>query len=586
MADYALVEQIKSFTNRLSKAQKIAVATVLSIVVIGVISVFFIQSEKKKEVLFSNLEAADAGKIIEKLKEKKIEYELKDNGQTILVDKGVVFDTRIEMVNQGLPESSEVGYELFDKTNLGMSEFVQKLNYRRALEGELARTINSMDEVKKARVHVVIPEKALFTKDQKKPTASVTLHLKSGKSISKISIDGMQNLVASSIEGMQIGDVKVMDQKGKVLSDAPLDENSVAGLTDAQHEQQRKTEQYLAQKAQSILDGVLGTGNAEVRVNAELDFTKIEQNRTDFDPEKQVVRSEQNINETNQTADSLSYPFVNMNKDQKNSIANYEISKNEEHIVHSVGDVKRLTVSVLINGTTKLIEKNGVKSLEYTPRGEEEIQKFKLIVQNAVGYNSQRNDQIAVLNVPFDDPNQQDMLDEFQKKPWHLQPENQKLIFLLIAIAFTVLLLIMLLQSKYVKNRIRIAFALPENIIVEDDFVEEDELEELDEIVFDEEELLLLPADLPEQLLLEGDKDDRDLEEAAELHGGGLFDKDTLAMQARADLSDSSEITEDSLMKLEIKNKVERFVDENPKDAVKILRMFIQQDFDPKNFKF
>ncbi|MCX6147424.1 MAG: flagellar basal-body MS-ring/collar protein FliF, partial [Candidatus Kapabacteria bacterium] len=267
MAEYALVEQIKNFTNRLTRAQKIAVSTVLGIVVIGIISVFLIQGEKKKEVLFSNLEATDAAKIVEKLKEKKIDYELKDNGQTILVDKGVVFDTRLDMVNQGLPESSDVGYELFDKTNLGMSEFVQKLNFRRALEGELARTINSMDEIKKARVHLVIPEKALFSKDQKKPTASVNLHLKSGKSVSKISIDGIQNLVASSIEGMQIGDVKVMDQKGKVLSDAPLDENSVAGLTDAQHEQQRKTEQYLAQKAQSILDGVLGTGNAEVRVN-------------------------------------------------------------------------------------------------------------------------------------------------------------------------------------------------------------------------------------------------------------------------------------------------------------------------------
>ncbi|MCX6147423.1 MAG: hypothetical protein NTW25_09280, partial [Candidatus Kapabacteria bacterium] len=303
-------------------------------------------------------------------------------------------------------------------------------------------------------------------------------------------------------------------------------------------------------------------------------------------PEKQVVRSEQNINETNQTADSLSYPFVNMNKDQKNSIANYEISKNEEHIIHSVGDVKRLTVSVLINGTTKIIEKDGIKSLQYTPRGEEEIQKFTLIVKNAVGYNPTRNDQIAVLNVPFDDPSQQDILEEFQKKPWHLQPENQKLIFLFIAIAFTVLLLIMLLQSKYIKNRIRIAFSLPENITVTEDDTEIEEEDDLDEIVFDEEELLLLPADLPENLLLEGDKEDRDLEEAAELHGGGLFDKDTLAMQARADLSDSSEITEESLMKLEIKNKVEKFVDENPQDAVKILRLFMQQDFDPKNFKF
>lgn len=586
MADFVLLDQIKSFTEKLSKVQKIVIASVLSIVAISIIALVFTQSEKKKEILFANLDNADAAKIVEKLKEKNIPFELKDNGNTILVDKEVVYDTRLQMVSQGLPEKTEVGYELFDKTNLGMSEFVQKLNYRRALEGELSRTINAFDEVKKARVHLVIPEKALFAKDQKKPTGTVSLHFKNGKNLNKQSVEGIQHLVAGSVEGMATGDVTVMDNKGKVLSDAPLDENSVAGLTDAQHEQQRKVEQHLSTKVQSLLDGVLGQGNAQVRVNTELDFNRIEQNRTDFDPEKQVVRSEQNINETSQTADSLSYPYSNMAKDQKNNIANYEISKLEEHVVKSVGDIKRLSVSVLINGTTKVVEKDGVKTLQYIPRTNEEIKKFEDIVKNAIGFNVERKDQISIQNVPFDDPSQQEMIDEFQKKPWHLQPENQKLLFLLAAIVFTVLLLFMLLQSKYVKDRIRIAFALPEHIIVEDEIEEEEEQEELEEIVFDEDELLLLPADLPEQLLLEGDREDRELQEAAELEGGGLFDRDSLAMTARADLSDGIEITEESLMKLEIKNKVEKFVDENPGEAVKILRMFIQQDLDPKNLKF
>ncbi len=586
MADFVLLDQIKSFTEKLSRVQKIVIASVLSIVAIAIIALVFTQSEKKKEILFANLDNADAAKIVEKLKEKSISYELKDNGNTILVDKEVVYDTRLQMVSQGLPEKTEVGYELFDKTNLGMSEFVQKLNYRRALEGELSRTINAFDEVKKARVHLVIPEKALFAKDQKKPTGTVSLHFKNGKTLNKQSVDGIQHLVSGSVEGMATADVTVMDNKGKVLSDAPLDENSVAGLTDAQHEQQRKVEQHLSTKVQSLLDGVLGQGNAQVRVNTELDFNRIEQNRTDFDPEKQVVRSEQNINETSQTADSLSYPYSNMAKDQKNNIANYEISKLEEHVVKSVGDIKRLSVSVLINGTTKVVDKDGVKTLQYIPRSNEEIKKFEEIVKNAIGFNVERKDQISIQNVPFDDPSQQEMIDEFQKKPWHLQPENQKLLFLLAAIIFTIMLLFMMLQSKYVKDRIRIAFALPEHIIVEDELEEEEEQEELEEIVFDEDELLLLPADLPEQLLLEGDREDRELQEAAELEGGGLFDRDSLAMTARADLNDGVEITEESLMKLEIKNKVEKFVDENPGEAVKILRMFIQQDLDPKNLKF
>jgi flagellar M-ring protein FliF len=589
VADFVLLDQIKSFTERLSKVQKIIISSVVGLLVIGTLALVFTKSESKKEILFANLDSKDAAKIVEKLKEKNIEYELKDNGNTILVDKDKVYDTRLDMVNQGLPESSEVGYELFDKTNLGMSEFVQKLNYRRALEGELARTINAIDEIKKARVHLVIPEKALFAKDQKTPTASVIVHLKNNKNITKNSVEGIQKLVGGSVEGLVPQAVVIMDGKGKILSEAPIDETSVAGLTDAQHEQQRKVEQHLANKVQTLLDGVLGVGNSMVRVNTELDFNRIEQNRTDYDPERQVVRSEQNINENNQTADSLSYPYVNMAKDVKNNIANYEISKLEERVVKSVGDIKKLSVSVMINGTTKIIDgKEGVKSLQYIPRTADEMRKFEEIVKNAVGFtnSNERKDQITVQNVPFDDPSQQELIDEFQKKPWYQQPDNQKLLFLLGAILFTIILIVLLLQSKYVKERVRIALSLPETVLVEEEEEDEDTEEQLEEIMFDEDELLLLPSDLPEQLLLEGDKEDRELQEAAELEGGGLFDRDTLASTAKADLIDDIDITEESLMKLEIKNKVERFVDEHTPEAIKIIRMLIQQDIDPKNFKF
>lgn len=178
MAKSGLFGQISGFLSKLSLAQKIVLFGVTFAVLFGLIYIA-IQTSTKVEyaTLFTQLEPTEAGKIVEKLKEKKIPYKLEDNGTTILVDKNKVYDTRISIAAEGLPESGIVGYEIFDKTNLGMSEFVQKLNYRRALEGELAKTINSLNGVKKARVHIVIPEKALFEKDQKQPTASVTLQL-------------------------------------------------------------------------------------------------------------------------------------------------------------------------------------------------------------------------------------------------------------------------------------------------------------------------------------------------------------------------------------------------------------------------
>lgn len=587
MAELRAVTQFKEFANKLTNTQKMIFGGVLVAVLVGISSLFFISEDQDMKVLFSNLEQADAAKIVENLKEKAIMYELKDNGSTILVPENTVMDTRLSLASEGLPENSVVGYELFDKTNLGMSEFVQKLNYRRALEGELAKTIASLEEVKKARVHLVIPEKTLFKADQKTPTSSVTLHMKSGRSISKISIQGIQNLISGSVEGMKTEDVVVLDSKGKILSDAAIDENSVAGLTATQLTQQNRVEEHLTGKVQSLLDGVLGAGNSQVRVSAELDFTRIEQTKTDYDPEKQVTRSEQNIVDRNQTADSLSYPYVNMNKDMTNSITNYELSKNVEHIIHEVGAVKRLSVAVMINGVNKVIDNEGIKTLEYTPRADEEMNKFNQIVKNAVGFDPSRNDQISVINIPFDNSDMEGELEEFYSQKWYEKPENQKIIFLLAAILITMILMFALLQSKYIKNRVRVALSLPENIEVEDDEILEEENEYTDEeIVFDENDVLLLPSDLPDQLLLEGDKEDRDLAEAAELDGGEGFDKAALAKRANATFEDTTEVTEQTLIKLEMKKKVEEFVNNNTGEAVRILRMFMMQDVDIVGLKF
>ncbi len=370
------LQQARNFWGKLSRIQKLTIAGVVLLATVGIIAVALGTNADSKAVLFSDVDQKDAAVIVEKLKERKIEYELAKNGTAILVPQEAVYETRFALAAEGLPQTGTVGYEIFDKTNLGMSDFVQKLNYRRALEGELSRTVNSIEEVHKSRVHIVVPEKALFDKDQKKPTASVILQLKSGRSVSKINIEGIQNLIAGSVEGMDPGSVTVVDQKGQILSEIPRDKNTLAGMTSTQYELQQKIDQYLTSKAQSMLDGVIGAGNAMVRATAELDFTQIEKTTEDYDPDKQVVRSEQKVDETSRSADSLNYPATNSASQRGNVITNYEISKTIEKVVSNGGGIKRLTVAALINGNTKIIEGEN-PTLEYKPRTPEQMDQLK-----------------------------------------------------------------------------------------------------------------------------------------------------------------------------------------------------------------
>ncbi len=571
--------QVKTFYNKLGLVQKIVIFTIPALVIALLMYFFMNGALKEREVLFSGLEQGDAGKIVEILKENKIGYELKDNGSTILVEKDKVMDTRISLASQGLPESSVVGYELFDKTNLGMSEFVQKLNYKRALEGELSKTISALDEVKKARVHIVIPERALFIKDQKDPTASVTLQLNSGRNLSQKTVEGIQTLVASSIEGLSTNNVSVIDHKGKLLSVPEINVNTVAGLTAQQYDQQKSVEEYLTNKAQTMLDNVLGIGNANVRLNAELDFTKIDQTKTDFDPDRQVIRSEQTILETSKTTDSLNYTGVNSDRNQSNVIQNYEISQVVEHISHNVGGIKRLSVAAMINSIPKIIDSNGVKTVTYLPRTDEEIQKLTDIIKNAVGYNPERNDQITVTNVQFDTN-----FDEFDfdTKPvlkWHENPDNQKLFVLIGIILITIFLMYKFMQSKFIREKVRIALELPGKAEFSVDLDSETQQQQMVEDLNFTDNLMLLPSELPDQLLLEGDSRSG-LNETDEFildTGSGTKIKKGLAAKRSTLSSHNIELDEENMMKLEIKNNVQEYIDNNVVEAVKLLRNIISQ---------
>jgi flagellar M-ring protein FliF len=387
-------DSLAGFMRRLSATQKLVIAGTTVAVIAGMIGLVTLVNRPTLGTLFSNLNEQDASKIVAKLKERQITYQLDDGGKTVLVPRDQVYDLRLSLAGEGLPQSSVIGYEIFDRTNLGVSDFVQKVNYRRALEGELARTILQLQEVEGARVHLAVPERPLFKEDEKPVTASVVLKLRSGKPLGRDAVQGITHLVSSSIEGLDPSNVTVVDERGTLLSDAERP-SSLSALTSTQYELQEQVEQHLANKARSLLESVVGQGNCIVQVHAELDFRQVDRTLEQYDPERTAVRSEEMSEESIAGADS------GRGSQRTNSITNYEVNKSVEHIVESVGSVRRLSVAALVNGVPKSVERDGKTVTEVSPRPQEEMDKLSELVRKAVGFNPERRDEVTVTNLTF-----------------------------------------------------------------------------------------------------------------------------------------------------------------------------------------
>lgn len=573
------MSQFQQFSSGLNGGQKAGIIGALGLVIIVIGFIISSASSANMKTLYKGLNDRDAAGVIEYLTENGIDYELSPSGDIIKVDANKVNEARMALATKGIPGEGGVGYEIFDETNLGMSEFVQKVNYRRALEGELSRTINSFDEVEKSRVHIVIPETALFMKDQKPPTASVTVHLNNSRRLQQGSVVGIQSLVANSIEGMETEHVKVTDQRGRLLTEDEVDLNSAAGITESQHNQQKSVETYLQSKVEDLMAGALGYGNTKVKVNVELDFTRIEKTNTQYDPESQVARSEQVIDKESQTTDSLSFPYVNMANKTGNIVTNYEISSSVEHIVEEVGAIKKLSVAAMINGTTDLIDNNGVKEVQYSPRSDEEMDKFEEIVRNAVGYDPSRNDQISVINVPFESTLTLDQFDLNEPIEWYDDPANKKIILLLVGFLLVAVLMYMLVRSSFVKEKMKIALSLPTDASISERLSGGNEgLDDLDD------EMMFMPSDVPDQMLLNGEKQAKlegrnlklELEEAMSSIGSDRGQYVSLDAKSQNDmvLDDFESLSEERLMKMEIKKKIEQFMTNHPEEAVKLIRTY------------
>lgn len=383
--------------NKLSMQQKFMLGgiVIVTLVLLGV-TLFFL-NEPSYSTLYTGLAQEDASKVVESLTAQKIPYKLEDNGQTIKVQKEKVYETRLSLASKGIPSTGIIGYEIFDKTTMGMSEFMQKLNYKRAIEGELARTIMQQEGVEGVRVHIVIPQKAVFKEEEKPPTASVVLKLRNSNALTKNNILAITNLVSSSVEGLTPGHISIIDTKGRLLS-KDNEEGSLAVSSAKQYEVKQSIENYLAQKAQSILDNVLGYGNAMIQITADVDFAQVEKTMETYDPDGQVAVSEQIIkgeNNGRSAADSNAQV-------SQNSTVNYEISKTIQKVVEGSGNIKRLSVSTVINYASKEVKNGDKVEVTYEPRSDEQMRKLEEIVKNAVGIDTKRNDQFSIVNLSFE----------------------------------------------------------------------------------------------------------------------------------------------------------------------------------------
>jgi len=442
-----IIEKIKQRAllpfKDLSYAQRLTMALVLLITVAGMVVMIKWATQPEYAVLVSDLDPADAQDVVDELGSNNVPYKIVQGGRGIMVPRKKVYQWRLKLAAKNLPASTNLGYEIFDRKDIGVSEFVQKLNYRRALEGELARTIESMAEITRSRVHIVLPKTRLFKEDQKAPTASIFLSMRGGLSLTNQQIKGITLLVARSVEGLKPDNVTIVDSHGNVLT-KNNSADSFAGLREGQIDMKNRIESYLQDKAQSMLDRVLGPGNAIVRVTSDIDFRKFEKTNESYDPDKTVVLSEEIENQT--VSDSAS----SGENGSEHTITNYQLAKSVEHEIDQGGSIKRLSVAVLVNG--RLIDTtttDGKKEKIYQPRSAEELAKLAALVRNAVGLNDSRGDQLDIQNMPFE---QQDWLDDGQPKTFGLLDKWAPLIEKGV-IALIVLVSLFVMRSKFNKAK-------------------------------------------------------------------------------------------------------------------------------------
>lgn len=403
------------FMKSLGAARMAAMAAV-TLALIGFFSFLMVQMTTPQMVpLFTDLSVDDSASIIKDLERQAVPYQIKSDGAIIMVPKDKVARLRMKLAESGLPKGGGVGYEIFDKTDsLGATTFVQNINHLRALEGELARTIRSIDRVQAARVHLVLPERPLFSRDKVDASASIVLKMRGA--LEPQQVRAVRHLVASAVNGLKPERVSVIDETGKLLADGATPDNPLNGASS--DERKLAYENRLRSEVETIVSSVVGPGHARVQINADFDVNRITQTSDKFDPDGRVLRSSQTREEQSATSDnkegsvSVGTELPGGNRPQQpadsgsrgdqsrktEEIVNYEISRTTKTEVIEAGRVNRISAAVLVDG---VYSKNDKGEVAYQPRPKEELDRIAALVRSAIGFDAKRGDQVEVVNLRF-----------------------------------------------------------------------------------------------------------------------------------------------------------------------------------------
>ena len=399
-------------------AARIAAMGAVTITLVGFFAFLMLRvTAPQMTPLFTDLTFEDSTAIVKELERQGVPYELRNDSSIVMVPKDRVARLRMGLAEGGLPKGGGVGYEIFDKSDaLGTTSFVQNINNLRALEGELARTIRGLDRVQAARVHLVMPERPLFSRDKMEPSASIVVKVRGA--LEPQQVRAIRHLVASAVNGLKPQRVSIVDEAGHLLADGAGDDPN--GTEVSADERQAAFEKRLREQIETIVSSVVGPGRARVELTADFDFNRVTQTSDKYDPEGRVVRSSQTREETsasnegreNQVTVGNEIPGGNQRqapapeaggtpRDQSRKseeIINYEISKTSKTEVIEGGRVNRISVAVLVDGT---YGKNDKGDATYQPRSKEEIDQIGALVRTAIGFDQKRGDQVQVINLRF-----------------------------------------------------------------------------------------------------------------------------------------------------------------------------------------
>jgi len=414
-----MIEQIANVFGEMSSSQKIFGGVVLVAVVAGMLMLSSGGAVSNYQVLFSSLSQDDAADVVQKLKELRVPYKIAMNGSVVKVPASKVLETRLSLAGDGLPRGGGVGFEIFDKTNLGVTDFVQRLNYQRALQGELARTIRQFSQVQEARVHIATPKESIFIEEEKDTTASVSLKLRGKKKLSPHQVQAIVNLVGSAVPGLTEENITIVDTQGRLLYRNRGDDEGV--ISGTQLEYKMRIEKSMRDKVETMLEEIIGQGKALARISTNIDFSRTNTTEELFDPEGQVARSESLLTEEHVLPGESAKGIPGVKGDlatfaepgeggagsggsdlKKSITRNYEVSKTVKHTQASYGQITRLSVAVMVDGTyEKSVDKDGKASLEYKPRSPEELKWMEDMVKNALGYDVERGDKVKIVGMSF-----------------------------------------------------------------------------------------------------------------------------------------------------------------------------------------